>query len=387
MKGFIKKNYSEKIFEYLSLCPLFIKLPITYIIPAIMRTRLNYRQLPTSLILFVTERCNLKCQHCFIVKSPKYDAKIEKEMELRDYQKMFHKIKNKISIVKITGGEPLLRSDLAQIIIAASKGGGIKYASIFTNGTMTDNLIDVMEEVIEKSDIGLGIQVSIHGDEELNDEIRGEKGSYQATIKTMKALSEIRLKYPHRIFRLSAATGIFRENEHRIQQVVDMVNSSGFEHLVSFPRSSKIHTFNIGNEWKSSYYPINYKFWEPSDIEKKLAMVEKMLWGNKKISLFKKINKTTLESMIEMIRKEKPISPCYSGKGDLTVYSNGDISRCEMLKSVTNLAKYKYDIKLLFKSSEYKNYLNNTDKCWCLHDCSIGLSMIYDTKLFRKLFI
>jgi molybdenum cofactor biosynthesis enzyme MoaA len=61
-------------------------------------------------------------------------------MKLHDYQKMFQKIKNKISVVKITGGEPLLRSDLAQIIIAASKDGGIKFASIFTNGTMTYNL-------------------------------------------------------------------------------------------------------------------------------------------------------------------------------------------------------------------------------------------------------
>jgi sulfatase maturation enzyme AslB (radical SAM superfamily) len=247
--------------------------------------------------------------------------------------------------------------------------------------------VNVIEEVIEKSDISLGIQISIHGDEEIHDEIRGTKGSYQAAIKTMMALSEIKLKYPRKILRLSVATGCFRENEHKIQQVNDMVNSHGFEHVVSFPRSSKIHTFNVGNEWKSCHYPTDYNFWEPDELEMKLAMVNEMLWEKKKMSLLNKINKITLESMIDMIRSKKHMFPCYSGKGDLTVYSNGDISRCEMIKSITNLAKYDYDIKLLLQSSEYRNYLNSTSKCWCLHDCSIGLSIIYNTKLFKKLFI
>lgn len=387
MKGFIQDNYSEKIFEYLSLCPLFIKAPIAYIIPALMRTRLNCRQMPTSLILFVTERCNSKCKHCFILKSPKYDSKIEEEMKLCDYQKMFQKIKDKISVVKITGGEPLLRSDLAQIIIAASEDGGVKFASIFTNGTMTDSLVNVIEEVMEKSDISLDIQISIHGDEEIHDEISGKRGSYQAVVKTMKALAEMKLEYPRKILRLSAATGIFRENEHKIHLVNDLVYSYGFEHIVSFPRSSKIHTFNIDSEWKSYHYPADYNFWAAGDLETKLATIRNILWNRQTISLLKKINKITLESMVEMIKNGKPLFSCYSGKGDLTVYSNGDIARCEMLKSFTNLAKYNYDIKLLFKSNEYKDYINKTNNCWCLHDCSIGLSMIYNAKLFKKLFI
>lgn len=384
MKDFIAYTYSGKSFHFLSALPSFIKGPTTHLIPSFFKAKLRYRRLPSALTLFVTNRCNLRCRHCGICRSE--GISVEKEMGLNDYQKIFRKAKNIFASIKITGGEPTLRDDLAQIIASAAKDGGIKYATLFTNGTHLSCLQQALEEVMESCGIKINIQVSVDGDEQLHDEIRGKKGAYADVIKAMKMLSDIRKNYPRRILRLSAATCIMRENEHNFMYIANMVRSYGFEHVVSFPRSNRLHVFNIGNDWKSDYYPVRHCFFDAEEMAARLKMVDAILWRGRDMSLFKKINKITLETMVEVLKTKKPKSPCYSGRADLIVYPDGDVARCEMLKSGANVADYDHDIRSLILSDRYRNYLKNTDSCWCLHDCAIGLSIIYEPCLFKKLF-
>jgi MoaA/NifB/PqqE/SkfB family radical SAM enzyme len=307
-------------------------------------------------------------------------------MDLSEYRKLFQNNKNMISMIKITGGEPTLRSDLADIIISASRNGGVKFVTIFTNGTRRDNLIDALEEIIKSCAIKINIQLSIDGDAILHDEIRGKNGAFREVTGTMMALSDIKKKYHHRILRLSAATCILRENGHKLHHIVDITNNYGFEHIVTFPRSNRSHVFGIEEDWKSTNIPPDYRYWSVDEMIELFAAVEKLIWSGEKISLFQKTNKVILRTMIAMLQKHSALFSCYSGKADLTVFANGDVSRCEMLKSVFNLRDYNYNIKELVQSKQYRDYLHDTNSCWCLHDCSIGLSMIYEPCLFSMLF-
>ena len=80
--------------------------------------------------LEVTKRCNARCDFCNYWKE-----KTPEEME--DYVCVVKRL-NPLS-VSLTGGEPLLRTDLEEIISNLRKNFGFLYISLITNGSLLDH--------------------------------------------------------------------------------------------------------------------------------------------------------------------------------------------------------------------------------------------------------
>lgn len=77
--------------------------------------------------LEVTKRCNARCAFCDYWKE-------EPPPELKDYVPVVKKL-NPLS-VSLTGGEPLLRKDLADVIRSLRRRFGFLYISLITNGQL-----------------------------------------------------------------------------------------------------------------------------------------------------------------------------------------------------------------------------------------------------------
>lgn len=121
--------------------------------------------------LQVTERCNLKCRHCYIHK----DA--PSELPLADIRTVLKEFEAMQGLrVMITGGEPLLHTGFSQINALLPEFAFRKI--LFTNGIAVNKHILGSLTVDE-------IQVSIDGLEDAHDALRG-KGSFR---KAMDAVS------------------------------------------------------------------------------------------------------------------------------------------------------------------------------------------------------
>ncbi|MFX0081489.1 MAG: radical SAM protein [Candidatus Hodarchaeota archaeon] len=125
----------------------------------------------------ITNRCNLKCKHCFVFREGNPNRPTEKnEMETDLMIKEIKSYKSRYGIFRMLwmGGEPLLRKDVL-------KQGVTLFPQnvIATNGTLP--LIN----------LGPSIKwtISIDGPEEINDEIRG-KGSFERVIYNLNNLPE-----------------------------------------------------------------------------------------------------------------------------------------------------------------------------------------------------
>jgi radical SAM protein with 4Fe4S-binding SPASM domain len=80
--------------------------------------------------LVITRRCNLSCRHCIVSGN-----RPGPEMSLEDITKLVDALAElKVLDLVITGGEPLLRKDLAEIIEHCSENN--VHVTLFTNGTM-----------------------------------------------------------------------------------------------------------------------------------------------------------------------------------------------------------------------------------------------------------
>jgi len=125
----------------------------------------------------ITRKCVLECIHCCEIPDAN-DADTEKIKLIID----------KLSVKKIcvTGGEPLMRKDIVEILeYIHSKGINVTFS---TNGILLNrNKLLQIKPFIDN------IRFSIYGNEKKHDEITLKKGSYKKVIACLKMTKELEI--------------------------------------------------------------------------------------------------------------------------------------------------------------------------------------------------
>jgi len=187
-----------------------------------------------------TRRCNLKCKHCYSSSQNVhhgYELKTEEGKNLIADLAAFGS-----PVVLFSGGEPLLRKDLPELIqFAVDKG---MRAVISTNGTLITK-----ERATIFSKIGLSyVGVSIDGMKATHDRFRGVKGAYDASIRGIKNCQDAGIKVGVRF----TITG---ENYTEIPAIFDFIEKENipracFYHLVYSGRGSALVEEDLSHEEK-----------------------------------------------------------------------------------------------------------------------------------------
>lgn len=133
----------------------------------------------------ITDRCNLRCIDC-------YQEKYTRENELSWQQlhvlcdKLIDTMKkwDKELKITLTGGEPLLKEELWDILKYLDKSNYISELSIITNGTIIDKYISELQGYTKLKEIYISLD-GITSDS--NDSIRGA-GTFKKTIDNIKLL-------------------------------------------------------------------------------------------------------------------------------------------------------------------------------------------------------
>jgi len=104
----------------------------------------NYGRPTTKLRITLTHKCNYKCIYCHMEGE---ETKEEVEMTPEEIERLVSiAVQLGISKIKLTGGEPLLREDLSEIIRRISKIKGIEDIAITTNGSLLKKLAAELAE-------------------------------------------------------------------------------------------------------------------------------------------------------------------------------------------------------------------------------------------------
>ena len=129
--------------------------------------------------VIVTYRCNARCTMCNRYKAP---SRPDEELTIETIKKL-----PQMYFTNITGGEPFIREDLADIVRELYKKSD--RIVISTNGFFTDRIIKLCEEFPN-----VGIRISIEGLEETNNKIRGLQDGFNRGYSTLKKLVD--MKHP-----------------------------------------------------------------------------------------------------------------------------------------------------------------------------------------------
>jgi radical SAM protein with 4Fe4S-binding SPASM domain len=127
----------------------------------------------------VTNRCNLRCKHCYIEAE---DRKYQDELSTEEAREMINDLAAmKVPVLLFSGGEPLIRQDIYELgQMAAEKG---LRPVISTNGTLID---DAVARKIKKAGFQY-VGISIDGAPATHDEFRNHPGAFADALRGIRA--------------------------------------------------------------------------------------------------------------------------------------------------------------------------------------------------------
>jgi MoaA/NifB/PqqE/SkfB family radical SAM enzyme len=144
------------------------------------------RQLPMSLTVSVTSRCNSRCKTCRI-----YETRWA-QMTIAEYEHVFRSLGRAPLWVTLSGGEPFLRRDLPEICAALYSNCRPAVINIPTNGILCDKIASAVETIATScpgAKIILNLSLDAVGD--MHDEIRGVPGNFEKALKTYHSLKKL----------------------------------------------------------------------------------------------------------------------------------------------------------------------------------------------------
>ena len=133
----------------------------------------------------LTNKCNMKCKHCGSNCDGHNDIFLDKEIIFKTLEIVANKYNSKGIMICLTGGEPMLYSDIYDVIRQSKKLGFA--VGITSNGTLIDE-----KDAICLAKSGLDtISISIDGLENTHDNFRNCNGAYKKAMHGIKCLQNV----------------------------------------------------------------------------------------------------------------------------------------------------------------------------------------------------
>ena len=177
--------------------------------------------LPNYAVFVITKRCNMSCTMCGVDKQNGKD-----DIGLSEYRKIFDTGLKRLDVVKITGGEPFIRKDAKEIMALILEWSRPAIFHITTNGYYTERIVGFLERIGNKR---ISMSVSIDGDENTHNMIRGLPDAFQRAMDTLK-----RIKADYKNVNLTVNCTISSYNYEDIRRLKVLLERKNVDRIAYF---------------------------------------------------------------------------------------------------------------------------------------------------------
>lgn len=148
------------------------------------RVRVAQSRTPVAATLELTRRCNLRCAHCYLGDQAEQHRLRDQELGASAIQAALTEWAAAGCLyLTITGGDPMLRPDFAEVYRQARELGLV--VTVFCNGTLvTDEIVALFRELPPRK-----VEISLYGaTPETHDRVTGISGSHAKTWTGIRRL-------------------------------------------------------------------------------------------------------------------------------------------------------------------------------------------------------
>lgn len=191
--------------------------------------------------LMVTYRCNFHCTMCDMpLKAHIHQRQGEQEFSTERFIEVIREF-SKLGIpgIGFTGGEPLVREDIFELMAATRRLGMI--AHLNTNGWLLGD-----EQAQRIIDVGVdSVNISLDGaTADTHDRIRNQKGSFDRAVNAVERLVSLKRKHDSHI-RIKTVAVIDETNIDEVPQMFDLGKKLGTDCIELIPRQPFVTSEDI----------------------------------------------------------------------------------------------------------------------------------------------
>lgn len=323
--------------------------------------------LPISLTVSLTYRCNSRCRTCNV-----YTRKSE-ELTVDEYEKIFLSVGRSAHWITLSGGEPFLRHDIADICIKAYEICRPKIINIPTNGILSERIERSVRRILStcfRTQIIINLSIDSIG--EKHDEIRGSKGSFERVMETYARLKAI----SNRNLTVGIHTVISKYNVHEIPDIYMQLKGLHPDSYITEIAEERVELLTENTDITPSL----------SDYSAAVDFISKDMksWKMKGISKITRAFRIRYYKLVKDILKEKRMfMPCYAGYASCQITPDGDVWACCIKAEVMgNLRESGYDFKKIWlseKAREIRKTIKD-EQCFCPLANTSYTNMLFSVK-------
>ena len=345
----------------------------------ILRDRWQPRRFQ-SLFLFVTSRCNSLCRTCFYfdkLNSPD-DLTFDQISRLSSTAPPFRKL-------WISGGEPMLREELGEIIEMFVRRNGVRNVNLPTNGLLPKQTFRTADYLLERCpDLAIDLNFSLDGLASTHDSIRGVPNNFARSLETIQE-ADRRYRGVRRL-RRNAVSVITSENYRELLELG--LRLAGDDHLSG-------HYFEVirGQAPDGSLKCLTLD--EVRALHRRLLPLHEhyarklfghLSWPVRQFATMYYLGNVRFhfEWHEQCFAGPRPWPmPCTAGETTLVVDHNGAFRACELRGIVGRLADYDFDVTAALQSSAMQAEVAGIPgaNCWCTHSCFLQESSKFSPRV------
>jgi AdoMet-dependent heme synthase len=328
-------------------------------------------QTPPFLILFINSICNLTCEHCFYWRNlnQRDDLSFEEIRRISDEL-------GEIEILNLSGGEPFLRPEFAEICRLFTDKNKVRQIYVPTNGYFTERTEKQLRALLSGAEsLGLfACELSLDGMPEYHDRFRGNPKSFAKAMETYAMLAELRKEYP--ALKIHANTVAMSENLSEIRRLTEYLHDRcpAIEHhnlaIIRGDRKNPSLQGPALQQYRELYQHIA-TVWADREAHRFGASVEPMLQWAK----------------LRTVEAREQVVPCKAGILSGVVYANGDVSFCETHPPIGNLRRRSFFEIWDSPEAERLRASIRAKQCYCTNEVFLWPSIVFQPLPLARAFV
>ncbi len=311
--------------------------------------------------LLVTYRCNLRCVTCGSWRVRDHD-----DLTLAEWRDVLRQLRS-LDVAKVLGGEPFVRSDLADLLVAIREIVDPYVLQLTTNGMMTKRVVEAVHRVGWP---GLQLRISVDGTEATHDRSRGVPGSWRKVDRTVREVAALQGRYG---FKLGINFAVTDDTLQDVEAMVRYAEEVGADLIPGVCTDPFLVGTTPPEQRRQEIVAI-------SDKERALAILEDARMGTRReLPLVDHVvsrwfSKRTYE---HQLRRGATRFPCRELRDLLYLLPNGDVVRCGLdHRPVGNLRRQRFDE--IWYGEAIRAFRQRVDDCpGCMQSSIQILSRIY----------
>lgn len=333
------------------------------------------REEPRFLTHILTYRCNARCTMCDSWMRPNRD-----ELDASTIEAIYHKLPP-MDGVRLTGGEPFLRSDFPVVAEMAQRILRPVYLHVTTNGFLTRKIVEFCSA--RDPSVPLHLMVSVDGLGSSHDSIRGKSGAFDAAMETLEQLVAIRRRAN---IRLSAnQTIVSPSGIAEIVPLSERMSRIGVEHqIVLAYRSSATYSSEWDPERKREQIG-SFTPFADLDADEVEALVAAMKVAERRADPILRLEKGYYRNGLHQRLSGRPaLSPaCAELAQHLRLLPDGTVPVCQFNgEKVGNLARIGLsEMRKAESHRKARKWVVGCSGCWA--ECEVAPNAFYSGDLFR----